>query len=76
MSKSSSPARLNSERAFTDIQGMSECLQISPATARRMIASGQIPAYRVGTGTRGIIRIRVSDIEALLRPVTSMSGVV
>jgi excisionase family DNA binding protein len=36
---------------------------------RRLISDGQLPAYRVGTGTSRIIRIKRTDLDALLRPV-------
>lgn len=39
---------------------------ISTRTLRRMIAAGQLPAYRLGTRT---LRVRLEDVDALLRPI-------
>lgn len=40
---------------------------LSERTLRRYIAAGKLPAYRVA-GTR-TIRVRVSDVQALLEPI-------
>ena len=45
-----------------------DMLGISVHTLRRRIAAGELPAFRTG---RRIIRVRVSDLERLLRRVPS-----
>ena len=52
--------------AFISLSAAAEILGISVHTLRRRIASGELPAFRTG---RRIIRIRVSDLEKLLRRV-------
>lgn len=42
-------------------------LDISPHTVRRMIARGELKAVRVG---KRVIRVRRSDLERALQPVT------
>lgn len=49
-----------------------ELLRVSTRTLRRWIASGALPAYRVGP--RGPIRCRRRDVERLLTPVTDPGG--
>jgi excisionase family DNA binding protein len=43
-------------------------LGISLRQVRRHIASGELPASRIGSSH--LIRIRAEDVEALMRPVT------
>ena len=52
--------------AFISLTQAAEMLGISVPTLRRRIAAGELPAFRSG---RRIIRIRVSDLEAILRRV-------
>ena len=47
-------------------EDFARALGISVHTLRRRIAAGELPAFRTG---RRIIRIRVSDLEKLLRRV-------
>src|SRR5664279_2320545 len=54
--------------AFVSLSQAAETLSISVPTLRRRIAAGELPAFRSG---RRIIRIRVSDLEAILRRVPS-----
>ncbi len=49
---------------FTQPQ-VAEIFQVSEQTVRRMIARGELPAYRVGAQ----IRVRPEDVERMLRPV-------
>ena len=51
---------------FISLTKAADILGISVATLRRRIAAGELPAFRSG---RRIIRIRVSDLEAILRRV-------
>jgi len=54
--------------AFISLTKAAEMLSISVPTLRRRIAAGELPAFRSG---RRIIRIRVSDLEKMLRRVPS-----
>ena len=54
--------------AFISLSQAAEMLNISVPTLRRRIAAGELPAFRSG---RRIIRIRVSDLERILRRVPS-----
>ena len=47
------------------IPAAAEALSVSSQTVRRLIAQGELPAYRVG----GSIRIRAEDFEHALRPI-------
>ncbi|MGV9746517.1 excisionase family DNA-binding protein [Rhodococcus zopfii] len=46
-------------------------LGISTDKVRTCIADGTLPAYRVGTGPRAPIRIKITDVDALLRPIAA-----
>lgn len=50
--------------AFISLAKAADMLGISVHTLRRRIAAGELPAFRSG---RRIIRVRVSDLETLLR---------
>ena len=52
--------------AFVSLSAAAEILGISVHTLRRRIAAGELPAFRTG---RRIIRVRVGDLEKLLRRV-------
>ena len=54
--------------AFISLATAADILGISVHTLRRRIAVGELPAFRSG---RRIIRVRVSDLEKLLRRVPS-----
>lgn len=54
--------------AFVSLTQAADILGISVHTLRRRIAAGELPAFRTG---RRIIRVRVSDLEKLLRRVPS-----
>ncbi len=54
--------------AFISLAAAADILGISVHTLRRRIAAGELPAFRSG---RRIIRVRVSDLERLLRRVPS-----
>ena len=44
---------------------------VSEKTLRRRIASGELPAYRIGTR----IRLKPADVDALLRPIPTVGNV-
>lgn len=50
------------QRVLT-IHGAAEALAVSPQTIRRLIARGELKAYRVG----GSVRIRAEDVETAMR---------
>lgn len=52
--------------AFISLSTAADILGISVHTVRRRIAAGELPAYRTG---RRIIRVRVADLERLLKRV-------
>lgn len=54
--------------AFVSLSAAADMLSISVHTLRRRIAAGELPAFRTG---RRIIRVRVSDLESMLRRVPS-----
>lgn len=54
--------------AFISLTKAADILNISVPTLRRRIAAGELPAYRTG---RRIIRIKISDLDRLLRRVPS-----
>lgn len=43
---------------------------LSRITIHRRIRDGQLPGYRTGTGRTSPLRVRVSDVDALLVPIT------
>ena len=54
--------------AFISLAAAADMLGISVHTLRRRIAAGELPAFRTG---KRIIRVRVSDLEGILRRVPS-----
>lgn len=54
--------------AWLDIRGAAAYLTVSVPTIRRWIASGRLPARRVGDK---VIRIRVADLEAFAEGVSA-----
>lgn len=52
--------------AFISLSAAADTLGISVHTLRRRIAAGELPAFRSG---RRIIRVRVGDLEKVLRRV-------
>lgn len=57
--------------AFISLAAAADILGVSVHTLRRRIAAGELPAFRTG---RRIIRVRISDLERLLRRVPSTSS--
>ena len=51
----------SSEQQYLTIHEASEILLVHKATIRRWIASGRLPAYRVGR----LVRIKASDLDNL-----------
>lgn len=59
---------------LVSINEAADTLAVNHMTVRRMIQRGELPAYRVGKSRA--IRIKTSDIEKMLRPVTPLAEVV
>jgi excisionase family DNA binding protein len=55
-------------RVTITIPQAAQRLGVEPRTVRRYIASGKLPAYRIGG--EGFIRINADDVERLLVPVS------
>ena len=53
------------------IEGAADMLAVHPRTIRRYIAAGDLPAYRLGPRQ---IRVRMSDVDALLTPIPTAGG--
>jgi excisionase family DNA binding protein len=52
---------------LVSIADAAETLAVDRQTVRRLIDSGQLPAFRV----RRSVRIRVADLEGVLRPIST-----
>ena len=53
------------------IETAADMLAVHPRTIRRYIAAGDLPAYRIGPRQ---IRVRMSDVDALLTPIPTAGG--
>lgn len=53
-------------RRLVTLIAAAEYLGCSPASVRRYIAAGQLPAYRMG---RRMLRIDLNEVDAVLRAV-------
>lgn len=53
------------QQRFTDLNGAAAILRCNEKTVRRLIAAGELRAYKLG---RKAVRIRLTDLEAALRP--------
>ncbi|MBM4484444.1 excisionase family DNA-binding protein [Rhodococcus hoagii] len=58
-------------RTYVSMAEAARMVGVSRHTIRDRIIDGQLPAVRVGTGPRAAVRIRVSDLEALLHPIAA-----
>ena len=59
--------------AWVSLSGAAAYLGVGTKTVRRYIADGQLPAYRLGGRTT--IRVKASDLDALLRPIPTAGRV-
>ncbi len=57
--------------AFISLSAAADILGISVHTLRRRIAAGELPAFRTG---RRIIRVRISDLDKMLRRVPTTTA--
>lgn len=53
--------------AFTNQTGAATYLGCTGRTIRNMIADGRLPGYKLGDSRA--VRIRIADLEAMLRPI-------
>lgn len=58
-------------RSFTTIEAEAERLAVNPRTLRRMIARGELTAYRFGDR---MIRLDSHEVDAMLRPIPTGVG--
>jgi len=56
-----------SDTQLLTVEEAASALRVVPVTVRRMIARGQLPAVRLGGRAGGLMRVRVSDLDDLLR---------
>ncbi len=57
------------QATYVTVLGAADRIGVSTKTIRRKIADGSLPAYRLGTS---IIRLRLDDVEGLLRPIPTV----
>lgn len=62
MSTRTSPPPSSVDRQFVTVDQVAAQFHVTTRTVRRWIASGELPAYRVGGH---LIRIRLRDVDAL-----------
>ena len=56
---------------FVSLDEAAEYLGVTPRSIRRYIAEGRLPGYRLG---KKQIRVRTSDVEALLTPIPTVAS--
>lgn len=57
-----------SEDGFHPVSVAAKHVGCSAPTLRGYIASGELPAYRLSTAPNAPLRVRLSDVEKLLKP--------
>lgn len=60
--------RSASPRVFESLQSAAERTGFSVFTLRDKIASGALPAYRISDKPRSAIRVKITDVDALFKP--------
>jgi excisionase family DNA binding protein len=60
-----------SQRRLAAISTAAERMDCSTKTVRRMIAAGELRAYRVG---KQMIRVDLNEVDALARPIPTASA--
>jgi excisionase family DNA binding protein len=68
---SKSHGAVQAPQELISIQQAARDKSVHPDTIRRRIASGQLRAYRFGNR---LIRVNPSEVDALLRPIPTVSG--
>ena len=59
--------RVTTPEQFISLQAGASAFDVSVFTLRRRIQDGSLPAYRSGR----LIRVKVSDLDTMFRPVAS-----
>lgn len=62
---------------YISLQAAAQVLSVSEKTVRRFIASGELQGYTLGKRAAGSgrpIRLRLEDVEALLRRIPTAGG--
>ena len=54
---------------YTSPQGAATYTGLSVFTIRELIAKGELPAYRLSDKPGSAIRVKISDVDALMKPV-------
>lgn len=63
----------DTEPVFVSLKTGAARLDVSVDHLRDKIAEGELPAFRIGKG-RGLIRVRVADLDALARRIPTAGG--
>lgn len=71
MALSTSPPALPKNRRWLTQIEAAEYLGVTDRTLRRMIAAGELPAYRLG---KRLLRLDARDLDAMLRPIPTVGG--
>lgn len=62
------PTNATTESVATGVAGTARILNVSADTVRRLIADGDLPAFRCGRGKqKGHLRIRLDAIHAFIQ---------
>lgn len=59
---------IDQQQAMMTISEVAGVLHVHPTTVRRLIARGDLPAARLGTGTRARVRVDPEDLRAFTAP--------
>jgi excisionase family DNA binding protein len=54
---------------FESLQHAAARTELSVWTFRNLVASGELPAYRLSEKPGAAIRVKIADVNALMRPV-------
>jgi excisionase family DNA binding protein len=54
------------QRGYVGITEAATYLDVTQKTIRKLIATGELPAYRLGTH---VLKIKIADLDAVLKPV-------
>jgi excisionase family DNA binding protein len=56
------------KRGYVGITEAATYLDVTQKTIRKLIAAGDLPAYRLGTH---VLKVKIADLDAVLKPVPS-----
>ncbi|MCV7302630.1 excisionase family DNA-binding protein [Mycobacterium barrassiae] len=54
---------------YTSVKGAAQRYDVADCTIRELINTGRLPAYRFSDKPGSAIRIKITDLEALMKPV-------